>query len=53
MQVGRTWKNDYGDNSSNVWRVSNDKLLLRLDPFDIFNLWQILNEYVTERQFKG
>ena len=28
-------------------------LLLKLDPFDIFNLWQVLNEYVTERQFQG
>ncbi len=33
--------------------TSDNKLLLKLDPFDIFNLWQILNEYVTERQFKG
>jgi len=33
--------------------TDDNKLLLKLDAFDIFNLWQILNEYVTERQFQG
>ena len=33
--------------------TNDGKLLLQLDAFDVFNLWQILDEYVKEIQFKG
>jgi len=34
-------------------QTNDGKLLLKLDPFDIFSLYQVLDEYVKERQFRG
>jgi hypothetical protein len=33
--------------------VSDGKLLLQLDRFDIFNLWEVVNEYVNEIKYYG